>query len=132
EGLLPCAGMAVRAGDHQPVNDRQVDRAFDVEAEAPPGQMPAQYRLAVRAGDHQPVNDRQVDRAFDVEAEAPPGQMPAQYRLAAGLPPEVAEHQVGADTVAADLRQFAAVEAGQHDGAAGVPRGGGDQAVEEA
>src|SRR5208337_2948394 len=106
--------------------EHQVFRAGDVE-----GLLPC-AGMAVRAGDHQPVNDRQVDRAFDVEAEAPPGQMPAQYRLAAGLPPEVAEHQVGADTVAADLRQFAAVEAGQHDGAAGVPRGGGDQAVEEA
>jgi hypothetical protein len=63
------------------------------------------------------MNHRQVDRAFHVEAEAPPnsrarspGQMPARNRLAAGLPPEVAEHQVGADTAATDLRQFAAVE----------------------
>jgi hypothetical protein len=46
EGLLPCAGMAVGAGDHQSVNHRQVDRAFDVETKAPPGQMPAQYGLA--------------------------------------------------------------------------------------
>ncbi len=78
------------------------------------------------------VNNRQIDGAFDVEAEAPPDQIPAQYRLASGLPPEMAEHQVGADAAAADLRQFAAVEAGQHDGAAGVPGGGGNQAVEQA
>jgi hypothetical protein len=58
--------------------------------------------------------------------------MPAQHRLAAGLPPEVPEHQIGTDTAAADLRQFTAVEAGQHDGAAGVPCGRGDEAVEQA
>jgi hypothetical protein len=78
------------------------------------------------------MHHRQVDRAFDVEAEVPPGQMPTQHRLAAGLPPEMAEHQVGADTAAADLRQFTAVEAGQHNGAAGMPGGGGDEAVEQA
>src|ERR1700674_699148 len=74
----------------------------------------------------------QVDRAFDVEAEAPGTQMPAQYRLAAGLSPEVTEHQIGADTAAVDLRQLAAIEVGQHDGAAGMAGGGGDQAVEQA
>jgi len=84
--------------------------------------------MAIRAGDHQPVRHRQIDRAFDVEA--PPGQMPAQHSLAAGLSPEVTEHQIRADTAAADLRQLATIEAGQHDGAAGVPGGGGDQAVE--
>src|SRR5690349_12156356 len=51
--------------------------------------------MTIGAGDHQPVHHRQVDRAFDVEAEASPGQMPAQHHLAAGLPPEMAEHQVG-------------------------------------
>jgi len=35
-------------------------------------------------------------------------------------------------TAAADLRQFAAVEAGQHDGTAGMAGGGGDEAVEQA
>ena len=67
--------------------------------------------MAVGAGDHQPMQNRQVDRAFDVEAEAPPGQMLAQHRLAACFSPEVAEHQIGTDTAAADLRQLAAVEA---------------------
>jgi hypothetical protein len=42
----------------------------------------------------------------------------------------VAEHQIGADAAPAQFGQFAAVEAGQHDGAAGVAGGGGDQAVE--
>jgi hypothetical protein len=78
------------------------------------------------------VNHRQVDRAFHVEAEAPSGQMPAQHRLAAGLSPDMAEDQIGTDAAAADLRQFTAVEAGQHDGAAGMAGGGGDQAVEQA
>jgi hypothetical protein len=58
--------------------------------------------------------------------------MPAQHRLAARLSPEVTEHQVGANASAAHFRQFATVEAGQHDGAAGVACGGGDQAVEHA
>jgi hypothetical protein len=78
------------------------------------------------------VQYRQVDRALGVEAEAPSGQMPAQHRLASGLPPEMAERQVGADAAAADLREFSAVEAGQYDGAAGMAGGGGDQAVEQA
>jgi hypothetical protein len=78
------------------------------------------------------VHHRQIDCAFDVEAEAPPGQMLAQHRLAAGLSPQVAEHQVGADALTSQFRQFTAVEAGQHDSAAGVPGGGGDQAVEQA
>ena len=106
--------------------EHQVFRAGNVERLLPCAGM------AVRAGDHQPVNHRQVDRAFDVEAEAPPGQMPAQHRLAACFSPEVPEHQIGTDTAAADLRQFAAVEAGQHDGAAGMAGGGGDEAVEQA
>jgi hypothetical protein len=88
--------------------------------------------MTVGAGDHQPVHHRQVDRTLDVKAEAPPAQMPAQHRLTAGLPPELAEHQVGADAAAADLRQLATVEAGQHDGAARMAGGGGDQAVEQA
>src|ERR1700722_19631168 len=88
--------------------------------------------MAVGAGDQQPMQHSQVDGAFDVKAEASASQMPAQYRLAAGLSPEVSEHQIGTDTAAADLRQFVAVEAGQHDRAAGVPRGGSDQAVERA
>jgi hypothetical protein len=58
--------------------------------------------------------------------------MPAQHRLAAGLPPEVPEHQIGTDTAAADLRQFAAVEARQHDGAPGMAGGGGDEAAGQA
>jgi hypothetical protein len=106
--------------------EHQVVRAADVQGLSPCAGM------AVRAGDHQPVNDRQVDRAFYVEAEASATQMPSQHRLAAGFLPEMTEHQIGADAVAADLRQFAAVEAGQHDGAAGMPSGGGDEAVEQA
>jgi hypothetical protein len=88
--------------------------------------------MAVGAGDHQPVQHRQVDRAFDVEAEAPSGHMPVQHHPASGLPPEMAEHEVGADAAAADLREFAAVEAGQHDGAAGMAGGGSDEAIEQA
>ena len=40
---VASAGMAVGTRDHQPVQHRQVDGAFDVEAEAPPGQMLAQH-----------------------------------------------------------------------------------------
>jgi hypothetical protein len=43
----------------------------------------------------------------------------------------MAEHQIRADALAAQVRQFAAVEAGQHDGASGMAGGGGDQAVEQ-
>jgi len=82
--------------------------------------------MAVGTGNHQPVQHRQVDGAFDVETEAPPGQMLAQDCLTSGLAPKMAEHQIGADTLAAQFRQFASVEAGQHDGAAGVAGGGGD------
>ena len=35
-----------------------------------------------------------------------------------GLAPEMAEYQIGTDTLAPQFRQFAAVEAGQHDGTA--------------
>ena len=77
------------------------------------------------------MQHRQVDGAFHIETEAPPGQMPVQDRLTPGLAPEMAEHQIRADTLAAQFRQFAAVEAGQHDGTAGVAGGGGDQAVEQ-
>ncbi len=86
--------------------------------------------MAVGTRDHQPVQHRQVDGAFGVKAKAPSGQMLVQHRLATGVSPEVAEHQIGADAAAAQFRQFAAVEAGQHDGAAGVAGSRGDQAVE--
>jgi hypothetical protein len=86
--------------------------------------------MTVRTGDHQAVQHRQVDGAFNVEAEAAPGQMLAQHRLAAGLSPQMAEHQIGADTVAAQFRQFADLRR-QHDGTAGMPCGGGDQAVKQ-
>jgi hypothetical protein len=39
DGLLPCAGMAVGTGDHQPMQHCQVDGAFDIETEAPPSQV---------------------------------------------------------------------------------------------
>ena len=106
--------------------EQQVLRARDVEGLLP------RAGVAVGAGDHQAVQHRQVDGALGIEAEAPSGQVPAQHRLASGLPPEMAEHQVGADAAAADLREFAAVEAGQHDGAAGMPGGRGDEAVQQA
>jgi hypothetical protein len=44
----------------------------------------------------------------------------------------MAERQAGADAAVADLREFSAVEAEQHDEAAGIPGGGDDQVVEEA
>jgi hypothetical protein len=50
--------------------------------------------------------------------------------LTPGVAPEPAEHQIRGE-LAAQFRQFAPVEAGQHNGAAGVPGGGGDQAVEQ-
>jgi len=78
------------------------------------------------------VQYRQIDGALDVEAETPPGQMLAQDGLTAGLAPEMAEHQIGANAAAAQFRQLAAVEAGQHDGAAGMTGCRGDQAVEQA
>ena len=78
------------------------------------------------------VPHRQVDRALGVEAEAPSDQMPTQHRLASGLPPGMAERQIGADAAAVDLREFSAVEAGQYDGTAGMPGGGSDEAVEQA
>jgi hypothetical protein len=87
--------------------------------------------MAVGAGDHQSVQHRQIDAAFGIAAEAPPGQMPTQHRRAAGFLPEVAEHQIGADAMAAQFRQFAAIEAGQYDGAAGVSGGRSDQAIEQ-
>jgi hypothetical protein len=55
-----------------------------------------------------------------------------QHRLATGATPQVAEHQIGANTLAAQFRQFATVEAGQHKGASGVAGRGGDQAVKQA
>ena len=57
--------------------------------------------------------------------------MPAQHFAAAGLLPQPAEHQAGADAAPAQFRQLAAIEAGQHDGTAGVAGGGGDQAIEQ-
>jgi hypothetical protein len=88
--------------------------------------------MAVGAGHHQPVEHRQVGGALDVEAETASGQMLMQHRLAAGASPQVAEHQIRANTLAAQFRQLAAVEAGQHNGASGVARRGGDQAVKQA
>ena len=59
------------------------------------------------------------------------GQLPTRRGVTAGLPTEVAEHEVGADAAAADRRQFTTVEVGQHDGAAGMAGGGSNQAVEQ-
>lgn len=78
------------------------------------------------------MQHRQVDRALDVEAEVAVGQQPAQHIPAAGLLPQPPEHQVRADAGAAQLGQLAAVEARQHDGAARVAGGRGDQRVERA
>jgi hypothetical protein len=77
------------------------------------------------------VHHSQADGTFNIEAEAPPGQMPAQHCLATGVSPKMAAYQIGANAAAAHFRQFATIEAGQHDGAAGVADGGGNQAVKQ-
>ena len=88
--------------------------------------------VTVRAGDHQAVQHGEIDRPLDIEAEAPPGQQAAQHVAASGFGPQAAKHQVGSDADAAQFGQFATVEAGEDDGAAGVFGGRGDQPVEHA
>src|SRR3954470_11125351 len=88
-------------------------------------------RMAVGARDHQPVQHGQVDGPLDIEAELALAQQTVQDVATAGLLPQPPEHQLGADADAAQLGQFAAVETGKHNRAAGVARGGGNQAVEE-
>jgi hypothetical protein len=87
--------------------------------------------VAIRPGHQQSMQHGQVDGALDIEAEAAFAQQAAQDVTTAGLLPQLPEHQVGADAEPPKLRQLTAVEAGQHDRAAGVARGRGDQAVEQ-
>ncbi len=73
---------------------RQAVRARKLDGLAPgPG-------VAVGAGDHQPMQHGEIDGALGVEAELAATQMPLQHLAAAGLLPEPAEHQVGADAAA--------------------------------
>jgi hypothetical protein len=107
------------------VVERQSFNAGDLDRLSP------RAGMAVGAGDHQTMQHGQVNGALDIEAEAAGGQVPAQHLLAADLAPEMAEHQIGTDAATAELGQFAAIEAGQHDRTPGMLRGGGDQAVQQ-
>ena len=88
-------------------------------------------RVAVGAGHHQPVQHGQIDGPLDIEAELPFAQQAAQHIATAGLLPQPSEHQVGADADPPQFGQFTAIEAGQHDRAAGMAGGRGDQAIEQ-
>jgi hypothetical protein len=48
--LLPGAGVAIGAGDHQPMQHGEVDRALDIEAEAALARMAAQHVTATGLG----------------------------------------------------------------------------------
>src|SRR6202035_1830639 len=87
--------------------------------------------VTIRAGDHEPMQHGQVDDPLDIEAEVPFGEQTAQDIATPGLLPQPSEHEVGADAEPPQFGQFATVEAGQHDRAAGMTGSRGDQAVEQ-
>ena len=72
-----------------------------------------------------------MDGPLDIEAEMSFGQQIAQDIAASGLLPHPSEYEVGADGDPPKFRQFTAIEAEQHDRAAGMTGGRGDQAIEQ-
>ncbi len=118
-GAEPCHGF-VSVVEIEPVD------TGNAQAVAP------LVRMAVGARDHQPVQDGEVDDALDIEAKTSIGQQAVQHVAASRLGPQPAKHQVGSDTGAVQFRQLAAIKARQHDRAARMPRGRGDQLIDQA
>ena len=87
--------------------------------------------MAIRARHHQAVHHRQIDGALDVEPELTVRQQSAQDIAAAQVLPQAAEQQVGADAEPLQRRQFAAVEARQHDRTAGMAGRRRDQRIQQ-
>src|SRR5512134_797273 len=93
--------------------------------------LPPGAGMAIGAGDHQAVHHREIDGPLDVEPELAVCQQFAQHIAAAEVLPQPAKHQIGADAETLQSRKFAAVEAREHDRAAGVPGRGRDQRIQE-
>ena len=79
--------------------------------------------MAVRARDHEAMQHRGIHRTLEVEGEAALRGHAPQHRAAAGLLPEPAKDEIGADALPPQRRELALVEGGEDEGAAGVACG---------
>ena len=106
---LPGAGMAVGAGDHQPVHHGEIDRPLHVEAELAPGERRAQHLATAGLGPQPTEHQVRPDATAPQLGQLAPvvaGQDDGAAGMAGGRGDQAVERAGGLDLVAALCRHF--------------------------